>query len=117
MAVRTNLTIHRGADRAFPLQFYQPGTTTALDITGKAIVLEVLASYPGTPLFSYSVGAGITITSAASGQATVAFDSDDTDIDAGQYYYTVSIPTAGQRDVYAYGVLSILEPEVSGAGV
>jgi hypothetical protein len=78
-----------------------------LDVTSYQLVMEVGSTQGAdTPLFSLTVGSGITLTGGATPWlATMAFSSAQLTRAAGTYYFTVYKANSGAKRVLSAGVI------------
>jgi len=106
MAIKTKISFFVGEDVTVRV------TATGLNITGWTLAFSVAVGYGATPLFTKTVGAGITITDGPNGVFDVAIADTDTDgLASGGYVWEAKRIDAGQETVLAYGQLE-LKPRV-----
>lgn len=106
MAVKTKVSYFLGEDVTVRV------TVTATNITGWLLAFSVATGYGATPLFTKTVGGGITITDGPTGVFDVAIADTDTDgLASGGYVWEAKRIDAGQETVLAYGQLE-LKPRV-----
>lgn len=99
-AVRTNLSLFKGEDAAFP------DTITGTDITGWAVAFTLHAKLDDAAalITKTTANGGIVLTTPASGLLTVTLLATDTaNLPAGMYFYRVERTDTGADAVLSWG--------------
>jgi hypothetical protein len=83
----------------------------AVDLSGAQQITFALARKVSVePLFSKTLGSGVTVTDGPAGKVDVAIDAADTDALKGAYYHEVELRNAaGKRSTVSYGAVTIQE--------
>ena len=109
MPLSQNFSMSLGDTFALPL-IVQNADGTAFDLTGCTIEFGVAKLYDSVLQFQKSTGAGILITSAVGGLATITINpADTTALAAGQYSYDIVVKRAnGATFTMTIGTISML---------
>lgn len=109
-AVIANLAQFVGEDKQYQDTIYQADGSTAENITGWSVTFDMHAyDDPDNVYFTKTVGAGIVLTTPASGVLTITVDRADTvDLPPGQYAYTIYRTNSGANVVVTYGMFTLV---------
>ena len=105
MATSNNFSFFQGEDHVRPFI-----ANPAQDITGWTIEFKIYEQYNGTVIFTKTIGSGIVIIDATSGQLTVTiYRADNISLSKAMYYYELRRSDTNHNTLLSYGDMRILK--------
>jgi hypothetical protein len=109
MAERQNLEISRRSSKAYTVKFFKEGSVQ--DITGWTVYMTIKANMDDLDANAKLKKKITEHLNAQEGIAIIELTSDDTNITAGNYYYSIDYKdTNDNEDIVISGIMKIKEP-------